>query len=117
MGRREVRGPDWSTQAEGKTVFFFHPNFCPTAEPCAIGGRHSPGRTAAVGAVADLTSGVRDASSLVWARNQDSGFAETLGGESHVTGDTVRAVFPRRARDIALEALRRDGLRLISRCR
>jgi hypothetical protein len=39
---------------------------------------------------------------------------KTLGGECHVTGDTTRAVVPEHNQDAALEALRREGLRLIS---
>ena len=39
---------------------------------------------------------------------------KALGGDCHVTGDTARAVFPEESQDMALEALRREGLRLIS---
>jgi hypothetical protein len=37
-----------------------------------------------------------------------------LGAECHVTGDTVRAIVAEVRQDAALEALRREGLRLIS---
>jgi hypothetical protein len=38
----------------------------------------------------------------------------TLGAECHVTGDTVRAIVSETRQDAAMEALRREGLRLIS---
>ena len=37
-----------------------------------------------------------------------------LGAECHVTGDTVRAMLSEANQDAALEALRRERLRLIS---
>ena len=42
------------------------------------------------------------------------GSLKALGAECHVTGDTVRAVISKARQNSALEALRREGLRLIS---
>jgi hypothetical protein len=51
---------------------------------------------------------------LVW---QGSGIPATLrnlGADCHVVGDTVRAVLAEENQDAAIEALRRDRLRLVS---
>jgi hypothetical protein len=37
-----------------------------------------------------------------------------MGAECHVSGDTVRALVPEENQDAALDALRREQLRLIS---
>jgi hypothetical protein len=51
---------------------------------------------------------------LVWQGTKVPQSLRTLDAECHVTGDTVRAVIPEARQDVALEALRREGLRLIS---
>ena len=40
--------------------------------------------------------------------------SKRLGAECHVTGDTVRAVFPEESQEVAVDALRRERLRLVS---
>ena len=39
---------------------------------------------------------------------------KALGAECHVTGDTVRAVLPENQQDAAIDALRRERIRLIA---
>jgi hypothetical protein len=39
---------------------------------------------------------------------------KALGAECHVTGDTVRAIISESQQDAAIDALRRERLRLIS---
>ena len=39
---------------------------------------------------------------------------KALGAECHVTGDTVRAIIDETQQDAAIDALRREHLRLIS---
>jgi hypothetical protein len=39
---------------------------------------------------------------------------KALGAECHVTGDTVRAVIPENQQDAAIDALRRERIRLIA---
>ena len=81
-------------------------------------GRCQPLRIAADqlrrGAVADLTSSVHGKVELVWQGSSVPGSLKALGAECHVTGDTVRAVISEARQNSALEALRREGLRLIS---
>jgi hypothetical protein len=51
---------------------------------------------------------------LVWLGTQLPASMKALGAEFHVTGDTVRAVIPESQQDTAIDALRRERLRLIS---
>jgi hypothetical protein len=67
-----------------------------------------------IGAVADLTSSVHGKIELVWHGTKVPQSLRALGVECHVTSDTVRAVMPEGRQDAAMEALRREGLRLIS---
>jgi hypothetical protein len=39
---------------------------------------------------------------------------KALGAECHVTGDTVRAVLDEHQQDLAIDALRRERMRLIA---
>jgi hypothetical protein len=39
---------------------------------------------------------------------------KALGAECHITGDTVRAVIPESQQDAAIDALRRERIRLIA---
>ncbi len=114
MGRREVRDLMEQLKSEGKTVFFSTHILSDAEALCDRVAVIHLGELRAVGAVADLTSGVRGRVELVWQGTTIPASMKALGGECHVTGDTVRAVFPEESQDMALEALRRDGRRLIS---
>ncbi|PYX14408.1 MAG: ABC transporter [Acidobacteria bacterium] len=72
------------------------------------------GELRGIGAVADLTSSLHGKVELVWQGSSVPGSLKALGAECHVTGDTVRAVISEARQNSALEALRREGLRLIS---
>ena len=67
-----------------------------------------------MGAVADLTSSVHGKVEVVWQGTAVPASLRALGAECHVTGDTVRAVLSEANQDAAIEALRRERLRLIS---
>ena len=41
-------------------------------------------------------------------------YCKALGAECHITGDTVRAVLPESQQDAAIDALRRERIRLIA---
>jgi hypothetical protein len=64
--------------------------------------------------VADLTSSVHGKVELVWQGTAVPASLRALGAECHVTGDTVRAVLSEANQDTAIEALRRERLRLVS---
>jgi hypothetical protein len=67
-----------------------------------------------VGAVEELTKSVQGKVELVWAGTQVPASMKALGAEFHVTGDTARAVIAENQQDTAIDALRREHLRLIS---
>jgi hypothetical protein len=72
------------------------------------------GELRAVGAVAELTSGVQGKIEIVWQGTTVPASIKALGVECHVTGDTVRAVLSEESQDLAMDALRRERLRMIS---
>src|SRR5438552_7837310 len=114
MGRREVRDLMQQLKQEGKTVFFSTHILSDAEALCDRVAIIHQGELRGVGAVADLTSSVHGKVELVWQGTQVPQSLRTLDAECHVTGDTVRAVIPEARQDAALEALRREGLRLIS---
>lgn len=114
MGRREVRDLMEQLKAEGKTVFFSTHILSDAEALCDRVAVIHLGELRAVGAVADLTSGVRGRVELVWQGTTIPASMKALGGECHVTGDTVRLVLPEESQDMALDILRRERLPLIS---
>jgi hypothetical protein len=67
-----------------------------------------------VGAVEELTAGIRGQSEFVWSGTTISPGLTQLGADCHVAGDTVRAVVPSDRMDAALDVIKRERLRLIS---
>ena len=64
--------------------------------------------------MADLTSSVHGRVEVVWQGTTVPASLRALGAECHVTGDTVRAMLSEANQDAAIEALRRERLRLVS---
>jgi ABC-2 type transport system ATP-binding protein len=114
MGRREVRDLMEQLKLEGKTVFFSTHILSDAEALCDRVGIIHQGELRSVGVVADLVSSVGGKVELVWQGNTVPGSLRALGAECHVTGDTVRAVLSEANQDAAIEALRRERLRLIS---
>ncbi len=114
MGRREVRDLMEDLKQEGKTVFFSTHILSDAEALCDHVAIINKGELQGVGAVADLTSSVDSKVELVWQGPAVPASLRTLGAECHVTGDTVRATVSEANQDIAIEALRRERLRLIS---
>ena len=114
MGRREVRDLMAQLKQQGKTVFFSTHILADAEALCDRVAIIHQGELRGVGAVADLTSSVQGKIELVWAGNAVPASMKSLSSECHVTGDTVRAVLPENQQDTALEALRREHLKLIS---
>ena len=114
MGRREVRDLMEQLKQEGKTVFFSTHILSDAEALCDRVAIIHLGELRGVGAVADLTSSVHGKVELVWHGTAVPASLQALGAECHVTGNTVRAVLPEENQDAALEALRREHLRLIS---
>jgi ABC-2 type transport system ATP-binding protein len=114
MGRREVRDLMEQLKQEGKTVFFSTHILSDAEALCDRVAIIHQGELRGIGAVADLTSSVHGKVELVWHGTKVPQSLRTLDAECHVTGDTVRAVITEARQDAATEALRREGLRLIS---
>jgi len=114
MGRREVRDLMEQLKHQGKTVFFSTHILSDAEALCDRVAIIHQGELRGIGAVADLTSSVHGKVELVWQGSLVPQSLRTLGAECHVTGDTVRAIVSETRQDAAMEALRREGLRLIS---
>jgi len=114
MGRREVRDLMEQLKQEGKTVFFSTHILSDAEALCDRVAIIHLGELRSVGAVADLTSSVEGKIELIWHGNQVPAAMKALGADCHVSGDTVRAVLLEGNQDAALEALRREPLRIIS---
>jgi ABC-2 type transport system ATP-binding protein len=114
MGRREVRDLIEQLKSEGKTVFFSTHILSDAEALCDRVAIIHLGELRGVGAVADLTSSVHGKVELVWQGTLVPASLKALKAECHLTGDTVRAVLPEENQDTAIDALRRERLRLIS---
>ena len=114
MGRREVRDLMEQLKHEGKTVFFSTHILSDAEALCDRVAIIHLGELRSVGAVVDLTSSIEGKIELVWHGNKVPAAMNALGEDCHVTGDTVRAVLPEGNQEAALEALRREQLRIIS---
>ena len=114
MGRREVRELMEQLKQEGKTVFFSTHILSDAEALCDRVAIVNKGELKGVGKVADLTSTVQGKVDLVWQGTHVPASMKALGAECHVSGDTVRAVIAETQQDAAIDALRRERLRLIS---
>ncbi len=114
MGRREVRDLMEQLKHEGKTIFFSTHILSDAEALCDRVAVIHQGELRGVGAVADLTSSVHGRVEVVWRGTVVPASLRALGAECHITGDTVRAVLSEANQDTALEALRRERMRLIS---
>jgi ABC-2 type transport system ATP-binding protein len=114
MGRREVRDLMEQLKHEGKTVFFSTHILSDAEALCDRVAIIHHGELKGVGAVADLTSSIQGKVEMIWQGTNVPPSMKALGAECHVTGDTVRAVLAESQQDAAIDALRRDRIRLIA---
>jgi ABC-2 type transport system ATP-binding protein len=114
MGRREVRDLMEQLKHEGKTVFFSTHILSDAEALCDRVAIIHQGELRGVGAVADLTSSVQGKVEVIWQGTEVPPSMKALGAECHVTGDTVRAVLAENQQDAAIDALRRERMRLIA---
>jgi ABC-2 type transport system ATP-binding protein len=114
MGRREVRDLMEQLKHEGKTVFFSTHILSDAEALCDRVAIIHKGELLRVGAVADLTSSVQGKVEVIWQGTQVPASIKALGAECHITGDTVRAMIDENQQDAAIDALRREPLRLIA---
>ena len=114
MGRREVRDLMEELKQQGKTVFFSTHILSDAESLCDRVAVIHLGELRGVGAVADLTSSVEGKVEIVWHGSSVPASLKSLTSECHVTGDTVRALVREANQDAAIDALRREGLRIVS---
>ena len=114
MGRREVRDLIEQLKREGKTVFFSTHILADAEALCDRVAVINKGMLKGIGVVADLTTKMHAKVELVWQGTRVPATFRAFGAECHVSGETVRTVVAEDQQDAALEALRRDNLRLIS---
>jgi ABC-2 type transport system ATP-binding protein len=114
MGRREVRDLMEQLKHEGKTVFFSTHILSDAEALCDRVAIIHQGELRGVGAVADLTSSVQGKVEVIWQGTEVPPSMKALGAECHVTGDRVRAVLAESQQDAAIDALRRERMRLIA---
>jgi len=114
LGRREVRDLIEQLKREGKTVFFSTHILSDAEALCDRVAIIHLGSLRGVGAVEDLTSGVQGKVEVMWQGTQIPAWMKALGAECHVTGDAVRAVLHEKQQDAAIDALRRERIRLLA---
>jgi ABC-2 type transport system ATP-binding protein len=114
MGRREVRDLMEQLKQEGKTVFFSTHILSDAEALCDRVAIIHKGELRGVGAVEDLTSSVQGKVEVIWQGTAIPASLKALGAECHVTGDTVRAIISENQQDAAIDALRRERMRLIA---
>jgi ABC-2 type transport system ATP-binding protein len=114
LGRREVRDLMAKLKQEGKTVFFSTHILSDAEALCDRVAIIYKGELRGVGAVEDLTSTVQGKVEVIWLGTQIPASMKALGAECQVRGDTVRAVIAENQQDAAIDALRRERMRLIA---
>jgi ABC-2 type transport system ATP-binding protein len=114
MGRREVRDLMEQLKSEGKTVFFSTHILSDAEALCDRVAIMNLGKLRGVGAVSELLASVHGKIELVWQGTAVPASIRALGADCHATGETVRAVLAEENQDAAIEALRREHLRLVS---
>jgi ABC-2 type transport system ATP-binding protein len=114
LGRREVRDLMEQLKLEGKTVFFSTHILSDAEALCDRVAIIHKGELRGVGAVEELTSSVQGKVEVIWQGTIVPASMKALGAECHVTGETVRAVMAEKNQDAAIDALRRERIRLIA---
>jgi ABC-2 type transport system ATP-binding protein len=114
IGRREVRDLIQGLKEEGKTVFFSTHILSDAETLCDRVGIINKGKLRGIGVMADLALEASGKVEIVWLGSAAKADIDALGGTSHATGDSLRAELPDRQMDAAIDAIRRNGGKLIS---
>lgn len=114
LGRREVRDLMQKLKQQGTTVFFSTHILSDAEAICDRVAIINKGELRGVGAIEELTSTVQGKVEVVWQGTQVPAAMKALGAECYVSGDTVRGVISERQQDAAIDALRRERIRLIA---
>ena len=114
LGRREVRDLMSQLKQQGKTVFFSTHILSDAETLCDRVAIIHKGQLRGVGEVEDLTSTVQGQIEVLWHGPQVPASIKSIATECHITGDRVRAIVNENQQDAAIDALRRERIRLIS---
>jgi ABC-2 type transport system ATP-binding protein len=114
VGRREVRDLIESLKREGKTVFFSTHILSDAEALCDRVAILHKGELRGIGVIADLTSSVRGKVEVMWQGGNIPPAIRSLGGECHLTGEMARSILAEEQLDLAIDALRRANLKLVS---
>ncbi|HEV2467954.1 MAG TPA: ABC transporter ATP-binding protein [Candidatus Sulfotelmatobacter sp.] len=114
LGRREVRDLMEQLKQQGKTVFFSTHILSDAEALCDRVAIIHKGELRGVGAIEELTSTVQGKVEIIWQGTVVPASMKALGVECHVSGETVRGVLSERQQDAAIDALRRERMRLVS---
>jgi len=114
IGRREVRDLIDQLKKAGKTVFFSTHILSDAEALCDRVAIISLGELRRVGSVSELTANVQGKIELIWRGKTIPAAMSQLDAECHISGETVRAIVPEANQDAALDAIRRQQLRLLS---
>jgi ABC-2 type transport system ATP-binding protein len=114
MGRREVRDLIQQLKAQGKTVFFSTHILSDAEALCDRVAIIDRGELKGVGAVAELTARMHGKIELLWQGALVPASIRALAEQCYVSRDTARAVLKEENQERALDALRREGMHLIS---
>ena len=114
IGRREIRELILGLKQEGRTVFFSTHILSDAEALCDRVGVIHKGVLRGIGVVEDLKSQNADKSEIVWHGAHALNAVKEMLEQTHVTGETVRAVVQTTNLDAVLEKLRREQARLLS---
>jgi ABC-2 type transport system ATP-binding protein len=114
MGRREVRDLIEELKQQGKTVFFSTHILSDAESLCDRVAILHLGELRRIGVVAELISDVEERVELVWQGNVIPASVKALGADCYVSGNMARVVVPAAKQDQAIDAIRREHLRLVS---
>jgi ABC-2 type transport system ATP-binding protein len=114
LGRHEVRELIQGLKDEGKTIFFSTHILSDAEALCDRVAVIHKGELRGIGAIKDIRSSVAGKSEVIWDGAKALSTVAALLLESHVTGETVRAIVRSEDVDLLLEQLRRERARLIS---
>ncbi len=114
LGRREVRDLIQQLKQEGKTVFFSTHILSDAEALCDRVAIINKGELRGEGAVEQLTSSIQGKVEVTWQGTNVPVSLKALGTECYVSGDTTRGVISDGQQDAAIDALRREHIRLIA---
>jgi ABC-2 type transport system ATP-binding protein len=114
LGRREIRELLQELKDQGKTVFFSTHILSDAEALCDRVAVIHKGELRGIGVVEDLQSKTNTKTEVVWQGSRALASVGHLVGETHTTGETIRAVASAQDLDVLLEKLRQQRAQLIS---